>query len=1251
MFNITRPHFVVLLGILSGLVLIVCWKVHQKGAIRPEVGATQDAPRAVARTAAAAATVFDSFNDWSEKYSKASSSERSALESQGVIMADARRKRLADLARHDPSRALGLVLSMAELADLPENIRAACEQPLSAIGSIDLRWLTGTGGGDDTSCQHQNVAFVGNRSWRVNGPDFTDARPPRADVPIDGYVIDGELLMGYGSVRKLDRANLAAAGRIFPRGNPDGLDPVTEKSANASSAALIGGKVFLFENEAVIDHVIARLDQADREATTMNVFKPDHGFKWLEADGGTAPNNNSPPVEATPFLADNINVLFIRVDFTDKQGSPATQAELQTSLASVSSNLQNYSYGVASFSPTPTVTSQVYRLGSSTTYTSSASGSDALMTAARSAASANYTLANYNVVAIYFPLLSGADFNYAGLASVGGMDHWINGLTTNSSRVSVMLHEFGHNYGLYHSNYYDPGHQIGGSYNDPGTVSLEYGDIFDRMGSGSDPVTGYFGPFSTSRLNWMPAGKVAQATGNGTWRIYRFDASTALSNPLLALRVPVGGGESWWVGLRKLFPAIANSAYVVSDGIYTNRPTLIDMTPNSLSPESSDRTDAGLPVGSSFYDPAKGVRLRTLASGGTAPNEWIDVQVEFDSQLQLASTALEVDEQAGSAVLTLRRTFGSSGVAKVNYSTADGTATAGSDYYATSGSVTWADGDLSDKQVLVPIRPDALNDGGETFTFTLSGASGATLVASQAVATVTLREPGQRLTGFSADFFNTTVNAIARLSNGSILIGGTLNSGITGNIARLNADGTNDSTFIKGTGFNGEVRSIVVQSGGKILVGGAFTSYGATACNRLVQLNADGTVDSPFLTAMGTGPDAAVNAIAIETTGKILVGGDFANFGGVVMRGLVRLTSTGSRDTANPLSLPFGTDITTEIKGLLAQGDTKIMVVGILYGPTTTTGARSGIARLTSTGARDTTFDPDAGLHFSGNTSSFGAGQAIIQQPDGKYVIGGFFTAYDEHPAPYIARVNSNGTFDSSFVPPAFNNTVRSLLVQPSGAIVVAGWFTSPVSGLERLLTNGTVDSTFQQGTGPVGSLYSLAVDTGGAFWAGGNFYSYDGVSVWPVVKVTGGVSAYDSWVYLNFTAAQITAGIADPEDDSDGDGIRNIAEMALGSSPTAYNTIYPFAPLAGSTGLAVSGPASYLQSTFARSSANPGVWLSAQFSSDLGTWLPVNPLPGTNSTYDIIEDSSTRFTIRDKTPASAAPQKRFVRFVAKKPN
>jgi uncharacterized delta-60 repeat protein len=1253
MSKLRGAYSVLLLCLLGWLGILVLGKRDSR-----ENAGARDSARSLDRTEVAdktspavetggAVEAIKGFAEWRNRYSKADAAGRKSLLPQGLTLAEARRKQLSGLARTDPSRALDEILSFSELAELPEPILAVCEQPVSAIGSIDLRWLTGSNHESEHSCQHEFRAFAAGKSWRVNGPAFRDAKPPRADVPINGYEINGELLVDPRSVLTLEGANLAAAAKKFPIGNPNGRDPVTGNPATKDSGALIAGKIYHFESDVVVDQVVARLDEADKQATKVKSFKPDHGYTWLEADGGTTGGTNGAPVEATPYLDDNVNVLFIRVDFSDKPGEPVSQANLQSSLTTVNGHIQNYSYGSASI--TGTVTSQLYRMPfSGATYSANSNGSSLLLSDARNAAAANYTLGNYDVVAVYFPALTGTDFGYAGLASVGGGDHWINGLTTNDSRVSVMVHEFGHNYGLYHSNYWNPAQEIAGTYKGPGSSSLEYGDIFDRMGS-ADVANGFFGPFSTSRLNWLPQGKITEPASDGTWRIYRFDTATALSNSLVALRVPMGGDEYWWVGHRKLFPAIANSAYVVAEGLYENRPNLIDMTPGSQTPETNDRSDAGLPVGSELYDSESGVRFRTIASGGTSPNEWVDVQIEFDSRIQLAGTAIEVDEKAGSAVLTVSRSFGVSGAVTVNYSTASGTATAGSDFYATSGSVTWADGDGADKQVLVPIRPDSLDDGGESFTFNLTGISGGTLIAAQSSATITLRDAGELLTDFEADFFNTTVKAIAPLDDKSVLIGGSFTSGITGHIARLNESGIHDTSFLKGTGFNGEVRAMLVQSDGKILVGGAFTSYNSTPCNRLVRLNSDGTVDSDFVTAMGTGANATVNALAIETSGKILVGGDFTTFAGGTMEGLVRLTSAGARDTGSALTLPFTSSWETRITALIAQDDGKIMAVGSFYVSPVATGFRSGIARLNTNGTRDESFDPDAGLHVTGSLGSLGTGDTIVRQPDGKYIVGGFFSAYDENAVPNIARVNSNGTFDSSFVPPSFNSSVKSLLLQPSGAVVVGGWFSSPVSGVERLLSNGTVDATFRQGSGPAGSIYSLASASDGALWIGGNFYSYDGTSVWPVVKVAGGVSAYETWLSSYFTDAQILAGLTDASDDPDGDGISNLGEMALGTSPTVANTTTLFAPLAGSAVLASEGPSQYLKATFARSSLNPGVWLAAQFSSNLMSWLPATPLPGTNTVYDVIEDSSTRFTVRDKTAAGTTP--RFIRFSVRLPD
>lgn len=1189
------------------------------------------------------ADVFSAFTAW-ENEAPATPTERTRWIEAGIQWAKARSASLALLARQQPDRAAARVMSLAELAELPEEVREFCEKPVSGIGSTDLQWLAGNSTESEISCSHRSIAHLDGQVWRMNGRKYQQAQPPRANVPIDGYLIDGELLASHEPVRRLDAANLAAAKKSYPLGNPDHLDPVTGNPASAEHAALIGGKIYQFENAGIIDHVIATLTAADKQAEVAKTHTPDHGFRWLQADGGSYDPQN-PPVEPTPFLTNQVDVLFIRVSFTDINPAVATKAELETALAATNTSIQNYSYGAASI--TSTVSSSVYSLGLSTTYSNNANGSQNLLTAARNAAAANYVLSSYEVIAVYFPELDGPDFGYAGLASVGGSDHWINGLTNPTSLISVLVHEFGHNYGLFHANYWDPARQIAGSYEDPAASSLEYGDIFDRMGSGSTVSSGYFNPFATTRLNWLPAGKTAQPTADGTYRIYRFDSPTALNNPLLALRVPMGGSEYWWVGLRKLYPSIATSAYVVAEGLYPSRSNLIDMTPGSQSPESNDRADAPLPLNGTYYSATHGVRFRTLASGGTAPNEWIDVQVEFDSRLQFASTALQIDESSGSAVLTVSRSNGSAGTASITYTTANGTATAGNDYLASTGTVTWANGDATDKQILIPIRPDAIADSGETFTVTLSNPSGAALVSTQATATITLRDAGQLLTDFTSSYFNTTVGTIVPLSSGKVIIGGTFTAGFSGNITRLNANGTQDATFIKGTGFNGEVNSIVQLPDGSLIVGGAFTSYNSVTCNRIAKLSANGVLDTTFVsnTAGGAG-NSSVNCVAIDSNGQIVVAGGFTSFSGNTARGIVRLSPSGVRETTATFKAD-GTPTNTQVYGMIAQSDGKIMLTGIIYNGFAPTG--SGAVRLNADGSRDSTFNSNDGLHSISGFNFIRNGYAIARQPDGKYIIGGFFSAYNGNPVSNLVRIHTDGSYDNTFTPPAIGSDIYALLAQPDGGLLVGGNFTTPANRLIKLNANGTVDNSFQPGTGPGGTLYNITRGPDGAVWLGGNFYTYNGTSVWPLVKIAGGSTPYQLWAAGQFTSTQINAGTTDPNDDPDNDGITNIAEMAMGSSPIIAGP-NSFSALAGSTQLVNSSSNQYLQASFARSSAHPGAWVAAQFSNNLGTWLPANPLPGTSTVYDILEQSPTRFTVRDKTPITPALPSRYMRFVVLPP-
>lgn len=128
--------------------------------------------------------------------------------------------------------------------------------------------------------------------------------------------------------------------------------------------------------------------------------------------------------------------------------------------------------------------------------------------------------------------------------------------------------------------------------------------------------------------------------------------------------------------------------------------------------------------------------------------------------LQLSAPTYTIAENGGSLIVTVDRMSGSSGAASVNYATANGTATAGSDYTATSGTLNWAAGDAASKTFSIPILDDALQEGSETLTVTLSGASGAAL-GSTTSATLTITDWEAGSLAISPASYNVTEAATA----------------------------------------------------------------------------------------------------------------------------------------------------------------------------------------------------------------------------------------------------------------------------------------------------------------------------------------------------------------------------------------------------------------------------------------------------------------------------------------------------------
>jgi uncharacterized delta-60 repeat protein len=328
-------------------------------------------------------------------------------------------------------------------------------------------------------------------------------------------------------------------------------------------------------------------------------------------------------------------------------------------------------------------------------------------------------------------------------------------------------------------------------------------------------------------------------------------------------------------------------------------------------------------------------------------------------------------------------------------------------------------------------------------------------------------------------------------SDGKILVGGRFtffNSSDYSYLVRLNSNGTLDITFsgLSGTRLDGSVAILQIQTDGKVLIGGNFTLYQSTSRNRIARLNSNGTLDTTF--NPGGGADNTIISLLFLTDGKILIGGWFNSYNGVTRNNLARINSNGSLDTAfNP------GPINGAIRSVLRQSDGKVLIGGDFTSNKFNPGiGRNYFARLNSNGILDASFNPPTGA------SDLVLSSAI--QADDKILIGGAFIFYNGIARNFIARLNSDGSLDPSFnIGTGANGNVSTIYIQPDGKILIGGDFTSyngtARNRVARLNSDGSLDSSFNPGTGTNSNVVSLGVQSDGKILIGGFFTSYNGIA------------------------------------------------------------------------------------------------------------------------------------------------------------
>ena len=354
-------------------------------------------------------------------------------------------------------------------------------------------------------------------------------------------------------------------------------------------------------------------------------------------------------------------------------------------------------------------------------------------------------------------------------------------------------------------------------------------------------------------------------------------------------------------------------------------------------------------------------------------------------------------------------------------------------------------------------------------------------------------QPGSLDTSFNPGLgVDQSVFAIALQADGKVVIGGdfsTVDDTPRQSIARLLSTGALDPSFATVPGPNDLVTAIALQDS-KLIIGGYFTEVDGLTQHYLARLQTDGALDTNFLS--GTAADDPVLSVAIQADQKVVLGGVFTRFNGASRTNIARLNSNGAVDPGfDPASGVSGETFST-VNVVAPQSDGQILLGGAF---TQVQGApRTNLARLSSLGVLDNGFSPAVGVAGAGLLAGV---YTIAVQPDGRILIGGDFTSVTGMPRTNIARLTSQGIVDMTFnANPGLNGAVNSIALQSNGKIVLGGFFTQ-IGGtnrnyVARLNSDGALDHTFLAGAGADDAVYTTTVQPDGQVLIGGFFTSFD---------------------------------------------------------------------------------------------------------------------------------------------------------------
>ena len=429
--------------------------------------------------------------------------------------------------------------------------------------------------------------------------------------------------------------------------------------------------------------------------------------------------------------------------------------------------------------------------------------------------------------------------------------------------------------------------------------------------------------------------------------------------------------------------------------------------------------------------------------------------------IAFATNSYVVSESAGQVALKLVRTGGARGAVSVVIATQDGSARDAIDYTGLNGLVSFPDG-VTNETVNIPVINNTIPDGSRSFSVGLSSPQNGVALGFLTNIVVTITDD---------DF----------------------------------AAGTTDPTFDPGTGANDLVRSLLLQPDGRVVLAGAFTNVNGLPRNYVARLLSSGAVDPSFRTTNKL--DSMVTCLAWDPASNIVIGGVFTNYGasskvglsvkignaftniggytnpGITLSRVARLNYDGTRDTNfQQVSLLNG-----QVNAVAVQPDRKVVFGGALSQPV------SGVGRFRADGSLDASFAPGQGTD--------GIVNALNLLPDGQLYLAGAFSTFNLFPSVRVARVTENASFDQDFqATNQMDGWIYAQALQPDGKLLVGGDFTRVGTAnrrrLARLNPDGSLDTTFRIGTGANSTVYAVALQPDGKILVGGDFTTFNGTNL-----------------------------------------------------------------------------------------------------------------------------------------------------------